>query len=669
MMRILDAMIANSICMTAICGLWLLVRALLWQHIRPSRAFAIGMILAVGLLVPFRPALPSSVGALPSIVPPETSALGALHYALAYDAKLTPMAIEQATEAAEEDLPNPNPTQSDGRMVEVWQAIFAVWLIGMVLSMALHAYRHVRLYRHIKRWKEPPGEQVRARYDAIASRMGIRRPPSIALCEAITSPMLVGLARPIILLPEEGWEDEELCAILVHELLHFKRHDLHARLVMLLARCVHWYNPIVHVLAFANASDCEMACDAKVLQHADAIARKKYGEAVLSAITRERMPHAELTTYFYSRRIDMKRRFVSMLVQRKRRLGGAMLAAMMLLCVLTGSVLGDSAGSQRQAAMPSSTSPTTGMAYPDGRGTEYRPVLVSIGNNENERPAFGLSQADVIYESVYWGPGYTRYTALFNDYHPEFVGSARSTREFGWGMQQEWDAHFAFHGMNESTTAYVKRLGVPAAMYMDGVYADTGIAAIDKAFSKTELREEPHNSIINIRAIVEELWHKDAQTKEPYAPKAPIWAFGDVQRDLDPVHTITIDYDGGRGEMLQEGIRTFAYDAAKGVYLRSVAGKPEIDVMTGEQIAASNVLIQVMPITYPNNVMAEPELQVVGEGGIDAFINGVYIRGTWQKQSIDSPTVYRDEQDQPLALKPGKTFIQIIPNDAHVSMT
>ena len=74
--------------------------------------------------------------------------------------------------------------------------------------------------------------------------------------------------------------------------------------------------------------------------------------------------------------------------------------------------------------VPEGKSPTTGL---DWEG-EYRPVLVQISNSDGARPHWNMSEADIVYESLLWGPGHTRYSCLFNDNHPEFVGAVRSAR-------------------------------------------------------------------------------------------------------------------------------------------------------------------------------------------------------------------------------------------------
>lgn len=57
--------------------------------------------------------------------------------------------------------------------------------------------------------------------------------------------MLLGLLRPVILLPERASGGAEETLMLRHELLHLRRHDLAYKLLLLLVNGIHWFNPLV----------------------------------------------------------------------------------------------------------------------------------------------------------------------------------------------------------------------------------------------------------------------------------------------------------------------------------------------------------------------------------------------------------------------------------------
>ena len=62
----------------------------------------------------------------------------------------------------------------------------------------------------------------------IAESLRIGRRVTIAVCERIAAPVLVGIVRPMILLPPAaltGWSPDEIEMVLLHELAHVRRWD------------------------------------------------------------------------------------------------------------------------------------------------------------------------------------------------------------------------------------------------------------------------------------------------------------------------------------------------------------------------------------------------------------------------------------------------------------
>lgn len=61
----------------------------------------------------------------------------------------------------------------------------------------------------------------------------------------MTSPMLLGIIKPQIILPQREYTKEGMEYILSHEMTHYKRKDLWVKLLIITARTIHWFNPFV----------------------------------------------------------------------------------------------------------------------------------------------------------------------------------------------------------------------------------------------------------------------------------------------------------------------------------------------------------------------------------------------------------------------------------------
>ena len=123
-------------------------------------------------------------------------------------------------------------------------------------------------------------------------------------------------------------------------------------------------------------------------------------------------------------------------------------------------------------------SPTTGLELadvaaelPDGflgmavTGV-YQPLMVQVTNSQsgtgNRAPWFA-SYADVIYESAKTKTGVTRYTMVYSDALPEWVGCTRSIRVQHVYIREEWGAPFVYHG-HQSNPQNKKGTDVTAAI-------------------------------------------------------------------------------------------------------------------------------------------------------------------------------------------------------------
>ena len=98
----------------------------------------------------------------------------------------------------------------------------------------------------------------------------------------VASPMLLGFFRPRIILPVGELDDKELSYTFVHELTHYKQRDMFYKWLIQIVVCVHWFNPFVYLLEKEVNKSCELSCDEKVISVLDDIARREYGDTLIS---------------------------------------------------------------------------------------------------------------------------------------------------------------------------------------------------------------------------------------------------------------------------------------------------------------------------------------------------------------------------------------------------
>lgn len=127
--------------------------------------------------------------------------------------------------------------------------------------------------RRLLRWSTPAGEEDLAALERARQETGCRKKASLYRCPKAGSPLLLGFAHPVILLPEtlqEGGRE----AALAHELTHLKRRDTGYLLLLTCVRCIHWFNPLVWNMVRTARRDMELCCDDDLLAGRDQEARR-----------------------------------------------------------------------------------------------------------------------------------------------------------------------------------------------------------------------------------------------------------------------------------------------------------------------------------------------------------------------------------------------------------
>ncbi len=112
--------------------------------------------------------------------------------------------------------------------------------------------------------------------EQVLQKCGVRA--EVYTCDRISSPMAAGTIRSEIFLPTRmDFHNRELLEhIVTHEAMHIKYGDNWMKLFMLAALCLHWYNPLIWLMARELSRDLESACDEAVLSALEGDSRKSY---------------------------------------------------------------------------------------------------------------------------------------------------------------------------------------------------------------------------------------------------------------------------------------------------------------------------------------------------------------------------------------------------------
>ena len=116
---------------------------------------------------------------------------------------------------------------------------------------------------------------------AASHAAGMRAIPRLAESGMLSVPLMLGIREPAILLPAgwRQWDDEELGAVLAHELSHVERHDALWQRLALTHRAIFWFSPLAWWLDRHLEEISEQASDEAAL--AGGADRTRYAETLL----------------------------------------------------------------------------------------------------------------------------------------------------------------------------------------------------------------------------------------------------------------------------------------------------------------------------------------------------------------------------------------------------
>ena len=223
-----------------------------------------------------------------------------------------------------------------------WSILFRwerIWAAGLAVSLLLLAAGYLRMWGRVRRRKLPLIHGSGEKLSELCAQEKIGRPPRLFRISGLKSPCLVGIVRPAILLPRE-LPAEALSWALAHELTHLKHRDTWYMLLTTLARCVHWFNPLVWLMVRVARRDMELCCDYDLLNGQGEEVRRAYGRAILDQMTGRDRGFSGLTTGFSGSKKEVFARFRAMMDTAPKRKGRVVLVLAGAAVLLSGSLVG-----------------------------------------------------------------------------------------------------------------------------------------------------------------------------------------------------------------------------------------------------------------------------------------------------------------------------------------
>jgi hypothetical protein len=283
-------------------------------------------------------------------------------------------------------------------------------------------------------------------------------------------------------------------------------------------------------------------------------------------------------------------------------------------------------------ASPTRT-PTPGSTASDpltgGRVSNHPVIAVKVENIAAARPQVGLSMADITFIEEVEG-AQTRLVAVYHSRFPKRLGPVRSARS--------------------TDVQLLPLFGRPGLVYsgansrVQRKIDNASIMPIQRS-TRDHRRAAPHNVFVNLASIARSTNLSEASsigwTFSDVAPRAPAPTSVKVRVARD---TFSFGYSGGR-------------------YTVRWNGKKYADGDNGAITKADNVVIMKVH-NHPDgnrDVLGALSVQsdTVGKGAVTIYRDGKKIAGQWKRTKVSAPLRFTDKSGDPIALKPGQTWVAL----------
>jgi hypothetical protein len=273
------------------------------------------------------------------------------------------------------------------------------------------------------------------------------------------------------------------------------------------------------------------------------------------------------------------------------------------------------------------------------------PFMAIIENSQGARPQSGLSEADIVYETMAEG-GIPRFIALFQKNSPEEIGPIRSARPYFISISEEYNLPFAHCGGSEEALSYIQNNNLMSINEMK----------YENYFWRDKSRQAPHNlytASSKLRKLISTKVY--GKINNPWLKfNATYWNRVELPKATNINLKLNANY-------------STQYSFKNGSYYKSMDNAISTDRANNETIAVKNIVIQISDIKLQADG-SHIDINLIGEGDGYVISSGKYTKLHWSKTDINSQTLLKDDSGNDICLSEGKTWWHILDKKAVIDL-
>lgn len=154
--------------------------------------------------------------------------------------------------------------------------ILLLWIFGCSFYLLHEIILYQRLRRKIK-------QSCRFENYIFLPTLFWNRKVSVYRTDFMSKPFSTGFFHPMIVLPPKGILNDKEHLVLFHESIHIKNFDFPICWIAIIARSMHWFNPVSYLLLKNIKQYQEYIVDEKVIRRLDSLETVQYGQLILES--------------------------------------------------------------------------------------------------------------------------------------------------------------------------------------------------------------------------------------------------------------------------------------------------------------------------------------------------------------------------------------------------
>ena len=284
--------------------------------------------------------------------------------------------------------------------------------------------------------------------------------------------------------------------------------------------------------------------------------------------------------------------------------------------------------------------PLTGL--PTSKQAAARPALsVKVDNVAGALPQSGLQDADLVVDTPVEG-GLTRLFVVFQSHAASVVGPIRSARPVDADLLTMLRGGvFAYSGADRREIRPVQAHGGAVLVSND---------AQPQYFHRDPSRPAPHDVV----SSTTRLYAAGQALGSPKGPPPQPFTFATGVPVGPRATSLDLSFGQARAAWRWNGTD----------YLRTQDGRPDV-LRDGARVTTTNIVVLGVRLAGTGIHDAagneDPLVVVTGSGACTVLRDGVVVTGTWHRPSYRTALVLRDTRGKIIALKPGRTWVELLP--------